>query len=131
MTDTDALAALREDAIDKALLYVFQLSGKDYREMRAAGSAVALIRALGQDGFTVAALAAAPLAPLGDDPIGRDDDFLKDWPEGAPAAPLDVERQELIDAVLELDKVATWSALNRPEYPRLRAAIDAYRVANG
>jgi hypothetical protein len=37
--------------------------------------------------------------------------------------------QELVDALLELDNVATWSALGRPEYPRLRTAIDAYRAA--
>ena len=33
---------------------------------------------------------------------------------------------EVIAALEELDKVATWSALNRPEYPRLRAALDSF-----
>lgn len=43
-------------------------------------------------------------------------------------ARLSAERDEVVEAVLELDRYATWSALNRPEYPRLRAAIDALRA---
>lgn len=42
-----------EDAVGKALLYVFQLSNKDYRKMQRATSETAFIRALEQDGYTV------------------------------------------------------------------------------
>jgi hypothetical protein len=42
-------------------------------------------------------------------------------PEG-----LDVARQRVIDRLIELDRVATWSALNRPEYKPLREALDEY-----
>jgi hypothetical protein len=50
----------RIEAIDRALLYVFQLSGKDYEKMRNWRSAEALIAALEQDGWTVAEAAAGP-----------------------------------------------------------------------
>lgn len=46
----------REEAVEKALLYVFQLSGKDYRKMRTALSEDSFIRALEQDGWTIARL---------------------------------------------------------------------------
>lgn len=46
-----------EEAVGAALLYTFQLSDKDYRKMQAALSEVAFIRALEQDGYTVAPLA--------------------------------------------------------------------------
>jgi len=54
----------REEAIDRALLYVFQLSGKDYEKMRTAFSSVSVIRALEQDGWTIAPTAPAPLDAL-------------------------------------------------------------------
>ena len=56
MSDTRPPEALtREEAVEKALLCVFQLSGKDYRKMQTALSGAAFIRALEQDGYTVAA----------------------------------------------------------------------------
>jgi hypothetical protein len=47
-----------DEAIERALLYVFQLSDKDYRKFQTALSESAFVRALEQDGFTVAAIRA-------------------------------------------------------------------------
>jgi hypothetical protein len=52
-----------EEAVEKALLYTFQLSDKDYRKMQRASSETAFIRALEQDGYTIAALRAATPDP--------------------------------------------------------------------
>jgi hypothetical protein len=46
------------EAVEKALLHTFQLSGKDYRKMQTAMSETAFIRALEQDGYTVARVSA-------------------------------------------------------------------------
>jgi hypothetical protein len=43
-----------EEAVEKALLHTFQLSNRDYRKMQRAMSEVAFVRALEQDGYTVA-----------------------------------------------------------------------------
>jgi hypothetical protein len=55
-TTAELRALDRDEAIDKALLYVLQLSGKDYRKMQTALTPVALVRALEQDGYTVVSL---------------------------------------------------------------------------
>ena len=54
MKPTTEAGRTRDEAIDAALLYVFQLSGRDYDKMRTALSSVAFVRALEQDGWTVA-----------------------------------------------------------------------------
>ena len=46
-----------EEAVEKALRYVFQLSNKDYRKMQAALTEVRFIQALEQDGYTICSLA--------------------------------------------------------------------------
>jgi len=46
----------RNEAIDRALLYTFQLSNKNYAKMRAALSSEAFVLALEQDGWTVTGL---------------------------------------------------------------------------
>jgi hypothetical protein len=54
----------RDDAIERALLYVFQLSGKDYRKLQTAMSGIAFVQALEQDGYTVARLVPAEDKPV-------------------------------------------------------------------
>ena len=53
-----------EEAVEKALLFTFQLSNIDYRAMQRATSEVAFIRALEQDGYTVTRKAYVPAGVL-------------------------------------------------------------------
>ena len=46
----------REEAVERALLFTFQLSNKTYRKMQTAMSEVSFIRALEQDGYTIVPL---------------------------------------------------------------------------
>ena len=60
-----------EEAVEKALLFTFQLSSKDYRKMKTALSEAFFIRALEQDGYTVAALDAARTPALDVERLAR------------------------------------------------------------
>jgi hypothetical protein len=73
-----------EEAVEKALLYTFQLSDKDYRKMQRASSETAFIRALEQDGYTIAALRAATPDP---DPAERPERFDRTWSHYADDCP--------------------------------------------
>jgi hypothetical protein len=53
----------RDEAIEKALLHTFQWSDKQYAKMRTALTEAAFVRALEQDGYTVALLDAARAVP--------------------------------------------------------------------
>lgn len=51
--EDDVSSEERDEAIDRALLYTFQLSNKDYTKMRNNRSSESFVRALEQDGYTV------------------------------------------------------------------------------
>lgn len=56
MTERPAQPLSPGEAVEKALLFTFQLSNKDYRTMQTALSEASFIRALEQDGYTVSRL---------------------------------------------------------------------------
>lgn len=88
----------REEAVEKALLFTFQLSGKDYRKMQAALSEVAFIRALEQDSYTVAALDTG--VDLEVERLARaliDSNFIQRYDEYSRAAHPDTMRDSPLD----------------------------------
>jgi hypothetical protein len=117
-----------EEAVEKALLYTFQLSDKDYRKMQRAASETAFIRALEQTGYTVAALRAAtpdPAEPTGFRPgmsYGNGGNVLSDRAASAAEPGL---RRAVAEVITALDAWGTADGLigARAYADSLRAAL--------
>ena len=109
----------REDAIERALLYVFQLSDKDFRKMQTAMSGEAFVRALEQDGYTVATLGAEAETP---NPY-YDHSDAPPWLRESPPHWVDLASPETAEALAQtLADMDIWDEVHKHEDTNTLAA---------
>jgi len=126
-TPAEPQALSAEEVVEKALLHTFQLSNKDYRKMQAALSEVAFIRALEQDGYTVAPLRAASRESVG---AGLDCPQCGSIANHAQPDPEPDLREALEACLTELRRRerATGKVISSPVAVFARAALDGLRA---